>query len=499
MKKNRLKSLTTAVLALVFVLTTAVACSKDPSTDQGETRVLRIATLYGDGVNQSMRSNYTDLFQLTRDNIEIEYIPAINWEEVYMTRRYDEPYEEPDPVEAMTELLEGDNPPDLVFIDQESLGELVDANLLQSLESYITESEFDTSDIVQGVIDGLRSEGNGELYGLAPTFSSEALVYNKDIFDEAGIEYPTDNMTWDDVFNLAERVSAHYANSDEKKFGFAFSPWSSGMNLYDDMREYIAGKELRIFDPESKTMLVDSPEWEEVWNEMVDLNERNIFPEPVDYSQMPDGPSSRYFDHAFLSGRTAMMLLSYNQISEIVTAMSLGDKIEGFTPFAWDVVTYPVHAETPEVGGFMSLDPVMAIPARSQNTEDAWDLIEFVNGEEWARLKSKSSYNLVSRESYIEQPAGMDINLAAFYTLMPGPNPYGYEMRDERYWEVNSIAYHLFDNVLEEKMTVKEALQEWAIQGNEILQRVEEESGEEVTTVDTFDSESTSSEAIIIE
>ncbi|CAM3572907.1 ABC transporter substrate-binding protein [Marinicrinis lubricantis] len=482
MKTINRKAFTAAVLALMMVMATFLAaCSNNNSGgSDDEKRVLRIATLYGDGgYNEGMRSQYTDLFEFTHKNIEIEFVSAVNWNEIYMTRSSDQPYEEPDPSEAMKALIEGDNPPDIVFVDQTVLADMVNENLLQSLETYIQNDEFDIEDFVPTVIEGLREIGNGELYALAPTFSPSALVYNKDMFDEAGIEYPTDNMTWDQVFEKAQLVSAHFAGAPEKKFGFAFSSYSNSMNLYDDMRYYTAPLGLRMFDDEGKTMLVDTPEWEQVWTQMIELKKQNVFPEPPDYSNMPDGGYSRYFDHAFLSGRTAMMLLSYGQINEITTAMQLGDQIQGFTPFAWDVVTYPVHAAQPDVGGFMSMDPIMGIAANAQNTEDAWEFIQFINGTEWAELKSKSSYNMVARKSYIEQPAGMNINLAAFYTLKPGPDPYGEMNKNgQNYWEVYSIAYDVFNQVLQEQITVKEGLQQWKTRGDEVLQRMSQEQSD---------------------
>jgi len=47
----------------------------------------------------------------------------------------------------------------------------------------------------------------GEQYGLPITFSTVVLYYNKDLFDVAGLEHPTNEWTWDDVMSAAEALN----------------------------------------------------------------------------------------------------------------------------------------------------------------------------------------------------------------------------------------------------------------------------------------------------
>lgn len=49
---------------------------------------------------------------------------------------------------------------------------------------------------------------NGKQYGLPESFSNVVLIYNKDLFDQAGVTYPTDDWTQDDVQNAAEKIRA---------------------------------------------------------------------------------------------------------------------------------------------------------------------------------------------------------------------------------------------------------------------------------------------------
>ena len=48
----------------------------------------------------------------------------------------------------------------------------------------------------------------GKQYGLPGNFSNVVLVYNKDLFDQAGLDYPTNDWTQDDVQAAAEAIRA---------------------------------------------------------------------------------------------------------------------------------------------------------------------------------------------------------------------------------------------------------------------------------------------------
>ena len=52
----------------------------------------------------------------------------------------------------------------------------------------------DTAPFSQNLIDAFTYDG--QVMALPKDFNTLALQYNKDIFDDAGVEYPTDDETW---------------------------------------------------------------------------------------------------------------------------------------------------------------------------------------------------------------------------------------------------------------------------------------------------------------
>ncbi|MCZ4149055.1 ABC transporter substrate-binding protein, partial [Escherichia coli] len=138
----------------------------------------------------------------------------------------DEQQEAPDTMESIKKIMTGDNPVDGVVADTSTIRSLIQENMLKQLDPLMQEDKFDTSDIVPSVLEGIKDIGDQSIYALTPTFSSSALFYNKAIFQKAGVEPPTDNMTWDDIFNLATRVTS--GEGKDHVFGFAFSTWQGG-------------------------------------------------------------------------------------------------------------------------------------------------------------------------------------------------------------------------------------------------------------------------------
>lgn len=49
---------------------------------------------------------------------------------------------------------------------------------------------------------------NGKQYGVPGNFSNVVLIYNKDLFDQAGVDYPTNDWTWDDALDACGKISA---------------------------------------------------------------------------------------------------------------------------------------------------------------------------------------------------------------------------------------------------------------------------------------------------
>ncbi|MDQ1913045.1 extracellular solute-binding protein [Paenibacillus sp. GD4] len=455
------------------------ACTKANQSDDKTERVLRIATSMGYSANDEwFRQRFTELFEFANPNIKLEILTT--QDERFMYGRPDPNTKPEDPMEKMKKLMEGDNPPDVVMVGYEQLPELISSNMLTQLDPMITKDKFDTSDIVPAVLEGLKKVGDGKLYALAPNFGSSALIYNKKMFDEAGVPYPKDKMTWEETMELARRLVK--GEGESRKYGFSFSTHNMGENMFYAAQMMSAPLELRMYDEKGEKMTVDNPSWEKVWNAALQWKNEKLIPGPIDYNAMRNRSMDQenfnpFQGDDFLSGRVAMSIIHYGQLDQIVNANKSAQNIKGFTPIDWDVVTVPVHQEAPDVGGQMYMDGIMSINAKAQNVQDAWKFIKFINGEEYAKLKSSSSNYIVSRKKYIKPKNGVEFNIAAFTTLTPVMNQ---QFDNKLYREkpgivqVNEIAYRTFEEVSQGKMSVKDGLKKWQTEGDALLQSLKD-------------------------
>jgi multiple sugar transport system substrate-binding protein len=240
-----------------------------------------------------------------------------------------------------------------------------------------------------------------------------------------------------------------------------------------------------MFSDNAEKMTVDSDGWEKVWNTMIQLSKEKIFPEPVDYSKMDavrraamdSGEYNPFQNNTFMNGKLAMTIGQQYSINELIRANKSAASIKGYTPIDWDIVTMPTHPEAKDVGGNVYLNGLMGINAKAQNPADAWKFIKFINGEDWARLKSKSVNQLVSRAKYIQPREGMQYNIKAFYSLKPVPMENEMSKLYRQYQnigQVNSMGMQYFKKAIEGTTTVREALKEWQTAGDAALKQMKE-------------------------
>jgi multiple sugar transport system substrate-binding protein len=75
------------------------------------------------------------------------------------------------------------------------------------------------------------------------------------MFIDAGVtNLPHDNMTWDEVFALAKRLT--HGEGTDHKYGFSFSSQTKGGMLYN-MRAYTQPLQLQMYDELGEKMTVD--------------------------------------------------------------------------------------------------------------------------------------------------------------------------------------------------------------------------------------------------
>ncbi|MEF3313599.1 extracellular solute-binding protein [Paenibacillus sp. GYB004] len=111
---------------------------------------------------------------------------------------------------SIQELVAQGDIPDLIRTDIPSLKtSYIDLGLAYDLREQLNVHNYSTSRFnpvfVQEIVDVVKT---GELYGLpVPPYFPQVLYYNKDLFDKFGQPYLKDGMRWDEVYELAKKLT----------------------------------------------------------------------------------------------------------------------------------------------------------------------------------------------------------------------------------------------------------------------------------------------------
>jgi multiple sugar transport system substrate-binding protein len=94
---------------------------------------------------------------------------------------------------------------------------------------------------------------DGTVYGIPRDFDTIALFYNKDLFDKAGVEYPTGDWTWDDLRAAAEKLTI--------KEGDTATQWGFGSTTSDQANYFNLIKQNggEILNEDMTEALLDEP------------------------------------------------------------------------------------------------------------------------------------------------------------------------------------------------------------------------------------------------
>ncbi|MCP1306690.1 ABC transporter substrate-binding protein [Paenibacillus tyrfis] len=185
-------------LLLCFICL-ATGCSGIKPEDTG----MKLKVFYHD--KRSFNDIYGKLFTSQNPHVEIEVVSLND----YYKKGFSE--------EGYRELVKKEQP-DLIF--NFNLPSFVEDGMQIDLEPLLKKSkDVNLERMNKNMTAYLRNKGGGRLYGLSPTFQSKALFYNKTLFDQFGIPYPTDHMSWVEVLQLAERFVKSERNAG-KMYGY---------------------------------------------------------------------------------------------------------------------------------------------------------------------------------------------------------------------------------------------------------------------------------------
>lgn len=261
-------------------------------------------------------------------------------------------------------ILDGENI-DLYIVSIGNFFNVVPQNGLNYDMTELAEKyDVDLSGIDPAMVEPMIRNTGGELWAV-PVFNSSLIIYyNKDMFDEFGVDYPTDGMTWDEIFELAKNFNV---TKDGKDYvGFAISNHHH-TKLNNFGLEYVS--------PETELSTYDNEKWKSILNVFARLGEDPGYRNFMNQKEKP-GPAD---SQDFYDGKAAMLGTIVHHI---------GNENFRTMNFDWDMVAYPAYDEQPGIGS-QAYPTYVGIPPFAEQKDAAMKIIKFLISEEFQMEASR--------------------------------------------------------------------------------------------------------------
>jgi multiple sugar transport system substrate-binding protein len=279
--------------------------------------------------------------------------------------------------EKVATAIAGGTPPDLFVSGDVQIPTIVQKGYAVDLNEFIEEEDYDMSDFAPELIDGLTFDG--KLVGLTDNWDAQALYYNRTMFEEAGVEPPTADWTWEDFVSAARALTS--GEGKDKVYGAVIDPWFGP--VYSQIWAFGGD----VFSEDGTECLLDSPESVAGVESITDLFEQGIAPSTEQLGSL--GQDSTQM---FLAGRAAMVIGS---------GRWLAFELAEVEKFEWAVAALPQgpagRAPFFHVGLF-------AIARSSDNPEAAWDFLKFITSPEGIRMGTDNFQGIPARQSLADDP-----------------------------------------------------------------------------------------------
>lgn len=283
------------------------------------------------------------VFEAQNPGITIEYTTAAFGD--YFTR-------------LQTDFAAG-SPPDVFELNFENLATFASRGVLAPLDDLLAAGSAGRDAFYPAALDAFAYDD--VQYALPITFSTVVLFYNKDLFDAAGVAYPTDAWTWADVMAAAEAI-----NDPANRVWGIYQP----VQFWEFYKvAQAAGGGLQV----APTVAIDTPENRAALEYLVGKIQAGVMP-----------------TDAQMSGVANEDLFANGQLGMLVSGIWMFDRFAQAS-FDWDIAVEPGGAR--QATHFFS--NAAAIAASSPNREAAWKWVEFLAASpEVAAARIESAWEL---------------------------------------------------------------------------------------------------------
>lgn len=258
-------------------------------------------------------------------------------------------------------MLAGGDESDLFMVKQNiNIMNWAQQGFAEPLTDYIAKDNFDLSGYVgmepNYAVDGVQ-------YALPFRSDYWVLFYNKTLFDQAGVEYPNNDMTWEQYKELALKMT----NNGASKYGMHNHTWLSAIVNFavnDGVNTLLDGE------------YSDLAYFYDLALELEDAGACRPYTELM--------AAGLHYSAAFQVGDTAMMPMGYWYVATLINNLK-----QGLCDFEWGITALPHKEDVPAGSSFGNLTGIM-INKKSDQKDLAWEYVSWLCGPEGSQITAQT-------------------------------------------------------------------------------------------------------------
>lgn len=263
----------------------------------------------------------------------------------------------------------GGTMPDVFWMHSNNAQMYMENDVLLKLNDYVEKEKIDMSKYYEGV-KNLYTRSDGNIYALPKDHDTIALLYNKAIFDKYGVEYPTKDWTWENMYEAAKKITE---GSSGDVYGMAMNTSNNQDGWYNIVYDYGA----EIITEDHKGTTIGSDKGKQAM-EMV----RKLLTVGAPQSVVAETGT----DSLFQSNKCAMITQGSWMINAFYTAENSADYKWALLPYA-DVNGNGKCDEGERYSAYNGLG--WAASAATKDPDSAASLITYFCSEEGQKLQSE--------------------------------------------------------------------------------------------------------------
>lgn len=275
-------------------------------------------------------------------------------------------------------------PPDIyiepVLANAATSGQFID------LTPYMQKDGFKPEEIFfQPYMDYFCKYGD-KYYALPRDVFSLAFVYNKDLFDAAGVPYPQEGWTLDEMVETAKKLT----NAEDKQYGIIIPDiWSSFPLMWT------FGADMCNEDATKADGYINSQQTVEFFTFLQDLVfKQNVSPTPQQIESFGGSEQGGGSFTIFQLGKIAMMPVERYAIGDFAEAeLNLG------------AVSFPIGPDGKQWS--YGSAPAFSISSSCKHPEEAWKFLKYAFGPEGSEILAKTKFFFPAVKG-IPEKLGMD-------------------------------------------------------------------------------------------